>query len=176
MLSPVWQDPATPRVSPAHSPPENGLDKARGLKKGDAPNSPASVASSSSTPSSKTKDLGHVRPSFCRGGRAPPAPGARWGWGLAERGLRTPVAEPHPVFFFVFFFFIPSPSRMTNPRRPGSSQTLRRRGTTLRPRGPAAPRGCGRCPASRPAWTPWVGTPSPHSAAVPGTASACALP
>ncbi|XP_038003041.1 transducin-like enhancer protein 3 isoform X2 [Motacilla alba alba] len=56
------EDPATPRVSPAHSPPENGLDKARGLKKGDAPNSPASVASSSSTPSSKTKDLGHVRP------------------------------------------------------------------------------------------------------------------
>ncbi|XP_066184264.1 transducin-like enhancer protein 3 isoform X5 [Sylvia atricapilla] len=53
------EDPATPRVSPAHSPPENGLDKARGLKKGDAPNSPASVASSSSTPSSKTKDLGH---------------------------------------------------------------------------------------------------------------------
>ncbi|XP_058012726.1 transducin-like enhancer protein 3 isoform X5 [Ahaetulla prasina] len=49
------EDPATPRVSPAHSPPENGLDKARGLKK-DAPNSPASVASSSSTPSSKTKD------------------------------------------------------------------------------------------------------------------------
>ncbi|NWV41714.1 TLE3 protein, partial [Grantiella picta] len=53
------EDPATPRVSPAHSPPENGLDKSRGLKKGDAPNSPASVASSSSTPSSKTKDLGH---------------------------------------------------------------------------------------------------------------------
>ncbi|NXD09460.1 TLE3 protein, partial [Nothocercus nigrocapillus] len=53
------EDPATPRVSPAHSPPENGLDKARGLKKGDAPTSPASVASSSSTPSSKTKDLGH---------------------------------------------------------------------------------------------------------------------
>ncbi|NXO04855.1 TLE3 protein, partial [Rhinopomastus cyanomelas] len=53
------EDPATPRVSPAHSPPENGIDKARGLKKGDAPTSPASVASSSSTPSSKTKDLGH---------------------------------------------------------------------------------------------------------------------
>ncbi|XP_048337708.1 transducin-like enhancer protein 3 isoform X4 [Sphaerodactylus townsendi] len=52
------EDPATPRISPAHSPPENGIDKARGLKK-DAPNSPASVASSSSTPSSKTKDLGH---------------------------------------------------------------------------------------------------------------------
>ncbi|XP_074456254.1 transducin-like enhancer protein 3 isoform X1 [Larus michahellis] len=66
------EDPATPRVSPAHSPPENGIDKARGLKKGDAPNSPASVASSSSTPSSKTKDLGHVRPSLCRGGSGPP--------------------------------------------------------------------------------------------------------
>ncbi|XP_010006696.1 PREDICTED: transducin-like enhancer protein 3 [Chaetura pelagica] len=53
------EDPATPRVSPAHSPPENGIDKARGMKKGDAPNSPASVASSSSTPSSKAKELGH---------------------------------------------------------------------------------------------------------------------
>ncbi|XP_078097346.1 transducin-like enhancer protein 3 isoform X6 [Mustelus asterias] len=52
------EDPATPRVSPTHSPRENGLDKARGIKK-DAPNSPASVASSSSTPSSKTKDMGH---------------------------------------------------------------------------------------------------------------------
>ncbi|XP_060709119.1 transducin-like enhancer protein 3-A isoform X4 [Hemiscyllium ocellatum] len=52
------EDPATPRVSPAHSPRENGLDKARGIKK-DAPNSPASIASSSSTPSSKTKDIGH---------------------------------------------------------------------------------------------------------------------
>uniref|UniRef100_A0A4W3J4B4 TLE family member 3, transcriptional corepressor b n=1 Tax=Callorhinchus milii TaxID=7868 RepID=A0A4W3J4B4_CALMI len=51
-------DPATPRISPAHSPRENGVDKPRGMKK-DAPNSPASVASSSSTPSSKTKDLGH---------------------------------------------------------------------------------------------------------------------
>uniref|UniRef100_A0A673KJI5 Protein groucho-1-like n=1 Tax=Sinocyclocheilus rhinocerous TaxID=307959 RepID=A0A673KJI5_9TELE len=51
-------DPATPRVSPSHSPPENGLDKARALKK-DAPNSPASVASSGSTPSSKVKDHPH---------------------------------------------------------------------------------------------------------------------
>uniref|UniRef100_A0A8C4TK01 TLE family member 3, transcriptional corepressor b n=1 Tax=Erpetoichthys calabaricus TaxID=27687 RepID=A0A8C4TK01_ERPCA len=51
-------DPATPRISPAHSPPENGLDKGRSIKK-DGPNSPASVASSSSTPSSKTKDLVH---------------------------------------------------------------------------------------------------------------------
>ncbi|KAF7239577.1 Transducin-like enhancer protein 3 [Varanus komodoensis] len=53
------EDPATPRASPAHSPPENGLDKGRGLRK-DAPNSPASVASSSSTPSSKTKDPVHL--------------------------------------------------------------------------------------------------------------------
>uniref|UniRef100_A0A8C6LI41 TLE family member 3, transcriptional corepressor n=1 Tax=Nothobranchius furzeri TaxID=105023 RepID=A0A8C6LI41_NOTFU len=53
------QDPATPRVSPAHSPPENGLDKSRVLKKDAAPNSPASVASSGSTPSSKAKDHAH---------------------------------------------------------------------------------------------------------------------
>ncbi|XP_059386788.1 transducin-like enhancer protein 3-B isoform X13 [Carassius carassius] len=52
------EDPATPRASPSHSPPENGLDKARALKK-DAPNSPASVASSGSTPSSKVKDHPH---------------------------------------------------------------------------------------------------------------------
>uniref|UniRef100_A0A8C7IEZ7 TLE family member 3, transcriptional corepressor n=1 Tax=Oncorhynchus kisutch TaxID=8019 RepID=A0A8C7IEZ7_ONCKI len=52
------EDPATPRASPAHSPPENGLDKSRALKK-DAPNSPASVASSGSTPSSKAKDHAH---------------------------------------------------------------------------------------------------------------------
>ncbi|KAA0723365.1 Transducin-like enhancer protein 3-B [Triplophysa tibetana] len=52
------EDPATPRVSPSHSPPENGLDKGRAQKK-DAPNSPASVASSGSTPSSKVKDHPH---------------------------------------------------------------------------------------------------------------------
>uniref|UniRef100_A0AAQ6A666 Groucho/TLE N-terminal Q-rich domain-containing protein n=1 Tax=Amphiprion ocellaris TaxID=80972 RepID=A0AAQ6A666_AMPOC len=50
---------STPRVSPAHSPPENGLDKSRVLKKDAAPNSPASVASSGSTPSSKAKDHAH---------------------------------------------------------------------------------------------------------------------
>ncbi|KAL0168023.1 hypothetical protein M9458_036245, partial [Cirrhinus mrigala] len=51
-------DPATPRGSPAHSPPENGIDKPRPAKK-DTPNSPASVASSGSTPSSKNKEHGH---------------------------------------------------------------------------------------------------------------------
>ncbi|XP_052527808.1 transducin-like enhancer protein 3 isoform X2 [Tympanuchus pallidicinctus] len=84
------EDPATPRVSPAHSPPENGLDKARGLKKGDAPNSPASVASSSSTPSSKTKDLGHVCAMLCP----------------ASRLSRNPLAaELHPLRFILFGFF-----------------------------------------------------------------------
>ncbi|KAG7245403.1 hypothetical protein INR49_010854 [Caranx melampygus] len=52
------EDPATPRASPAHSPPENGIDKPRPPKK-DTPNSPASVASSGSTPSSKAKELSH---------------------------------------------------------------------------------------------------------------------
>ncbi|XP_057687440.1 transducin-like enhancer protein 4 isoform X2 [Corythoichthys intestinalis] len=49
------EDPSSPRGSPAHSPQENGLDKSRLLKK-DAPLSPSSVASSSSTPSSKSKE------------------------------------------------------------------------------------------------------------------------
>ncbi|XP_059928153.1 transducin-like enhancer protein 3-B isoform X1 [Gadus macrocephalus] len=53
------EDPATPRASPAHSPPENGLDKSRVLKKDGGPNSPASVTSSGSTPSSKAKDHAH---------------------------------------------------------------------------------------------------------------------
>lgn len=55
----LLKDPATPRASPAHSPPENGIDKPRPPKK-DTPNSPASVASSGSTPSSKAKELSHV--------------------------------------------------------------------------------------------------------------------
>ncbi|MGH0163008.1 UNVERIFIED_CONTAM: hypothetical protein FKN15_044623 [Acipenser sinensis] len=50
------EDPVSPRGSPAHSPRENGLDKPRLIKK-DAPISPASLASSSSTPSSKSKEL-----------------------------------------------------------------------------------------------------------------------
>lgn len=58
-LTVFHQDPATPRASPAHSPPENGIDKPRPPKK-DTPNSPASVASSGSTPSSKAKELSHV--------------------------------------------------------------------------------------------------------------------
>ncbi|XP_040535933.1 transducin-like enhancer protein 3 isoform X2 [Gallus gallus] len=86
------EDPATPRVSPAHSPPENGLDKARGLKKGDAPNSPASVASSSSTPSSKTKDLGHVCAMLC------PATG------LSKTPLAAGLHSLH--FIFLVFFCI----------------------------------------------------------------------
>uniref|UniRef100_A0A2I3RAU1 TLE family member 4, transcriptional corepressor n=1 Tax=Pan troglodytes TaxID=9598 RepID=A0A2I3RAU1_PANTR len=52
----LGEDPSSPRGSPAHSPRENGLDKTRLLKK-DAPISPASIASSSSTPSSKSKEL-----------------------------------------------------------------------------------------------------------------------
>ncbi|XP_053180660.1 transducin-like enhancer protein 4 isoform X13 [Scomber japonicus] len=50
------EDPVSPRGSPAHSPRENGLDKSRLLKK-DAPLSPSSIASSSSTPSSKSKEI-----------------------------------------------------------------------------------------------------------------------
>ncbi|NXT18874.1 TLE3 protein, partial [Syrrhaptes paradoxus] len=99
------EDPATPRVSPAHSPPENGIDKARGLKKGDAPNSPASVASSSSTPSSKTKDLGHQPEMGCGGmsSHCTPSPGVMDGcwWSPspdcvpippAASALRTPIS------------------------------------------------------------------------------------
>uniref|UniRef100_A0A8C6IT41 Uncharacterized protein n=1 Tax=Melopsittacus undulatus TaxID=13146 RepID=A0A8C6IT41_MELUD len=97
------EDPATPRVSPAHSPPENGIDKARGLKKGDAPNSPASVASSSSTPSSKTKDLGHNDKSSTPGLKSntptprndAPTPGTSSTPGLRPMpasALRTPIS------------------------------------------------------------------------------------
>uniref|UniRef100_A0A3Q3X4P3 Groucho/TLE N-terminal Q-rich domain-containing protein n=1 Tax=Mola mola TaxID=94237 RepID=A0A3Q3X4P3_MOLML len=50
------EDPSSPRGSPAQSPRENGLDKRRLLKK-DAPLSPSSIASSSSTPSSKSKEI-----------------------------------------------------------------------------------------------------------------------
>uniref|UniRef100_A0A8C7DC13 Groucho/TLE N-terminal Q-rich domain-containing protein n=1 Tax=Oncorhynchus kisutch TaxID=8019 RepID=A0A8C7DC13_ONCKI len=53
----VSEDPASPRGSPTHSPRENRLDKSRLLKKEVPPLSPASMASSSSTPSNKSKDL-----------------------------------------------------------------------------------------------------------------------
>lgn len=58
------QDPASPRGSPAHSPRENGLDKRRVVKK-DAPVSPSSVASSSSTPSTKSKEISAVSRRSC---------------------------------------------------------------------------------------------------------------
>ncbi|XP_045443390.1 transducin-like enhancer protein 3 isoform X25 [Pipistrellus kuhlii] len=94
-------DPATPRVSPAHSPPENGLDKARGLKK-DAPTSPASVASSSSTPSSKTKDLGHNDKSSTPGLKSntptprndAPTPGTSTTPGLRSMPGKPPGMDP----------------------------------------------------------------------------------
>ncbi|XP_048959953.1 transducin-like enhancer protein 3 isoform X18 [Canis lupus dingo] len=95
------EDPATPRVSPAHSPPENGLDKARGLKK-DAPTSPASVASSSSTPSSKTKDLGHNDKSSTPGLKSntptprndAPTPGTSTTPGLRSMPGKPPGMDP----------------------------------------------------------------------------------
>uniref|UniRef100_A0A7N8WMT0 TLE family member 3, transcriptional corepressor n=1 Tax=Mastacembelus armatus TaxID=205130 RepID=A0A7N8WMT0_9TELE len=99
------EDPATPRVSPVHSPPENGLDKSRVLKKDAAPNSPASVASSGSTPSSKAKDHAHndksSTPSLKSNTPTPrneaPTPGTSTTPGLrpltmAASALRTPLS------------------------------------------------------------------------------------
>uniref|UniRef100_A0ACB8ERU2 Transducin-like enhancer protein 1 n=1 Tax=Sphaerodactylus townsendi TaxID=933632 RepID=A0ACB8ERU2_9SAUR len=51
------EDPSSPRASPAHSPRENGIDKSRLLKK-DASSSPASTASSGSSASMKSKEIG----------------------------------------------------------------------------------------------------------------------
>ncbi|XP_055363312.1 transducin-like enhancer protein 3-B isoform X4 [Betta splendens] len=112
------EDPATPRVSPAHSPPENGLDKSRVLKKDAGPNSPASVASSGSTPSSKAKDHAHndksSTPSLKSNTPTPrneaPTPGTSTTPGLrpltmgksqgmealAAPALRTPLSIPSP--------------------------------------------------------------------------------
>ncbi|XP_037103299.1 transducin-like enhancer protein 3-B isoform X3 [Syngnathus acus] len=101
------EDPATPRGSPAHSPPENGLDKSRVLKKDAAPNSPASVASSGSTPSTKAKDHTHMTndksstPSLKSNTPTPrneaPTPGTSTTPGLrpltmAAPALRTPLS------------------------------------------------------------------------------------
>ncbi|NXL63286.1 TLE4 protein, partial [Chordeiles acutipennis] len=87
------EDPSSPRGSPAHSPRENGLDKTRLLKK-DAPISPASIASSSSTPSSKSKELSLVSSNSTPGLR--PMPGKPPGVDPLASGLRTPMAVPCP--------------------------------------------------------------------------------
>ncbi|XP_064411672.1 transducin-like enhancer protein 4 isoform X1 [Latimeria chalumnae] len=109
------EDPASPRGSPAHSPRENGLDKTRLLKK-DAPISPASIASSSSTPSSKSKELSLNEKSTTPVSKsntptprsdAPtpgshstpglrPVPGKPPGIDTLAPGLRTPMAVPCP--------------------------------------------------------------------------------
>uniref|UniRef100_A0A8C3QLA2 TLE family member 4, transcriptional corepressor n=1 Tax=Cyanoderma ruficeps TaxID=181631 RepID=A0A8C3QLA2_9PASS len=109
------EDPSSPRGSPAHSPRENGLDKTRMLKK-DAPISPASIASSSSTPSSKSKELSLNEKSTTPVSKsntptprtdAPtpgsnstpglrPVPGKPPGVDPIASGLRTPMAVPCP--------------------------------------------------------------------------------
>ncbi|XP_072725489.1 transducin-like enhancer protein 3 isoform X1 [Ciconia boyciana] len=133
------EDPATPRVSPAHSPPENGIDKARGLKKGDAPNSPASVASSSSTPSSKTKDLGHVRPSFCRGVRP------RQPWGLVgSGGLPSRGCGHRWLDLILFFSFYPFSIQNDKSSTPGLKSN------TPTPRNDAPTPGTSSTPGLRP--------------------------
>ncbi|XP_027526564.1 transducin-like enhancer protein 4 isoform X1 [Neopelma chrysocephalum] len=109
------EDPSSPRGSPAQSPRENGLDKTRLLKK-DAPISPASIASSSSTPSSKSKELSLNEKSTTPVSKsntptprtdAPtpgsnstpglrPVPGKPPGVDPIASGLRTPMAVPCP--------------------------------------------------------------------------------
>ncbi|XP_038625395.1 transducin-like enhancer protein 4 isoform X10 [Tachyglossus aculeatus] len=109
------EDPSSPRGSPAPSPRENGLDKTRLLKK-DAPMSPASIASSSSTPSSKSKELSLNEKSTTPVSKsntptprtdAPtpgsnstpglrPVPGKPPGVDPLASGLRTPMAVPCP--------------------------------------------------------------------------------
>uniref|UniRef100_UPI00358F55DC transducin-like enhancer protein 4 isoform X2 n=1 Tax=Myxine glutinosa TaxID=7769 RepID=UPI00358F55DC len=52
------EEPSSPRGSPGHLPRENGLDRSHGHGRKEAtPHSPASVASSSSTPSSRSKEM-----------------------------------------------------------------------------------------------------------------------
>ncbi|XP_068559538.1 transducin-like enhancer protein 4 isoform X2 [Cebidichthys violaceus] len=109
------EDPASPRGSPAHSPRENGLDKSR-LTKKDAPLSPSSVASSSSTPSSKSKEINlneksttpvsksstptsrsdAPTPSSASTPGLRSAPGKPPGMETLAPGLRTPLAVPCP--------------------------------------------------------------------------------
>uniref|UniRef100_A0A4W6ERP6 Groucho/TLE N-terminal Q-rich domain-containing protein n=1 Tax=Lates calcarifer TaxID=8187 RepID=A0A4W6ERP6_LATCA len=107
------EDPVSPRGSPAHSPRENGLDKSRLLKK-DAPLSPSSIASSSSTPSSKSKEINlneksttpvsksstptsrsdAPTPSSTSTPGLRTAPGKPTGVETLAPGLRTPLAVP----------------------------------------------------------------------------------
>ncbi|KAF3849450.1 hypothetical protein F7725_019169 [Dissostichus mawsoni] len=107
------EDPASPRGSPAHSPRENGLDKSR-LSKKDAPLSPSSIASSSSTPSSKSKEINlneksttpvsksssptsrsdAPTPSSTSTPSLRSAPGKPVGIEVLAPGLRTPLAVP----------------------------------------------------------------------------------
>ncbi|XP_067839228.1 transducin-like enhancer protein 4 isoform X6 [Heptranchias perlo] len=107
------EDPTSPRGSPPHSPRENGLDKSRLLKK-DAPISPASIASSSSTPSSKSKEMSLNEKSTTPVSKSntptprsdAPTPGSNSTPGLRPvpgkppgidpLGLRTPMAVPCP--------------------------------------------------------------------------------
>ncbi|XP_027490534.1 transducin-like enhancer protein 4 isoform X4 [Corapipo altera] len=109
------EDPSSPRGSPAQSPRENGLDKTRLLKK-DAPISPSSIASSSSTPSSKSKELSLNEKSTTPVSKSntptprtdAPTPGSNSTPGLRSvpgkppgvdpiaSGLRTPMAVPCP--------------------------------------------------------------------------------
>ncbi|XP_046696164.1 transducin-like enhancer protein 3-B isoform X2 [Silurus meridionalis] len=110
------EDPPTPRGSPSHSPPENGLDKARVLKK-DAPNSPASVASSGSTPSSKAKDHAHNDKSSTPGLKSntptprndAPTPGTS-----STPGLR-PIPGPKPLGMEVLAPALRPPLSYTTP-------------------------------------------------------------
>ncbi|ETE70868.1 Protein groucho, partial [Ophiophagus hannah] len=112
-------DPSSPRASPAHSPRENGIDKTRILKK-DASSSPASTASSGSSASMKSKEIGlHEKastPVLKSSTPTPrsdvPTPGTSATPGLrpglakpptmdplvnqAAAGLRTPLAVPGP--------------------------------------------------------------------------------
>ncbi|KAJ7408518.1 Transducin-like enhancer protein 1 [Willisornis vidua] len=113
------EDPSSPRASPTHSPRENGTDKTRLLKK-DASSSPASTASSGSSASLKSKEMGlHEKAStpVLKSNTPTPrcdvstpgtsaTPGLRPGLGKpptmdplvnqAAAGLRTPLAVPGP--------------------------------------------------------------------------------
>uniref|UniRef100_A0A8K9XSZ6 Groucho/TLE N-terminal Q-rich domain-containing protein n=1 Tax=Oncorhynchus mykiss TaxID=8022 RepID=A0A8K9XSZ6_ONCMY len=101
-------DPASPRGSPTHSPRENRLDKSRLLKKEVPPLSPASMASSSSTPSNKSKDLIMKSSTLTPTPSSTSTPGLRGKTsGLEGPGLR-PLALPCP--YPGAFGMVPHPS------------------------------------------------------------------